>query len=392
VTQRNQCLLTMRHAELQRGHQPKNSDCNTWFDSIVNALRECTVLLVILSPAALASPWVNFGSGAAWIQGALLIPCCIGQVKKSSLPAPYGSLQAVDLDDPDDLDQLFKRLAKHVGLRSNVSDRTVLARRLVELWRDSTVPDQQQPTTQFGSRIDEHLQIEWIFRKSHMSDEYWAGTYTAGSVIRVTAEQLDSISIEISPAVEAVTFTGANTPTATIMEYTRSSPGQVRLAPAHASSGRFAVRIHFDPPLQQDEKASYKVQIDFPAYKLGVRERLVEELLDVAAKMRDYDFTSRKINRPCERFTYRISIPKHLKATPLQPDVLRDGQPLEEERRYVIREAAIFKILEKDVDGEPSWIAELDRLNPPYGATYRLQWRLPLRRELQAADGQSGVG
>jgi len=30
VTQRNRCLLTMRHAELQRGHQPKNSRCNTY--------------------------------------------------------------------------------------------------------------------------------------------------------------------------------------------------------------------------------------------------------------------------------------------------------------------------------------------------------------------------
>lgn len=40
-----------------------------WFDSIVDALRGCSVLVAILSPAALASPWVNFEAGAAWFEG-----------------------------------------------------------------------------------------------------------------------------------------------------------------------------------------------------------------------------------------------------------------------------------------------------------------------------------
>jgi TIR domain len=359
-----------------------------WFDSIVDALRECAVLLVILSPAALASAWVNFEAGAAWIKGALVIPCCIGQVRKSSLPAPYGHLQGVDLDDPDDLDQLFKRLASQAGLRCTPNGRTALAKRLMELWRDSTIAEPQRLPAEPGSRIDEHLHVEWAFRESRTSDECWAATYTTGSVIRVIAEQLDSIAITLSPEVEAVTFTGVNTPTAILRECTRASPGQARLAPAHASSGRFAVRIHFDPPLQQGERAAYKVQIDFPAYKLSVRERLVRELLDVAAKMRDYDYSSRKITRSCERFTYQISIPKRLKAMPLRPEALRDGQLFEEEQKYIAREPNVFDLREEDIDGEPYWIAELDRFNPPYGTTYRMQWRLPLRRELEARERQ----
>ena len=106
----------------------------------------------------------------------------------------------------------------------------------------------------------------------------------------------------------------------------------------------------------------------------------------MAAKIRDYDFAGRKINRPCEHFTYRISIPKRLKAMPLPPEVLRDGQPLEEERKYVLREPRVFELREEDVDGEPCWVATLERVNPPYGTTYRMQWRLPLRRDLEAAS------
>jgi len=230
------------------------------------------------------------------------------------------------------------------------------------------------------------MQIEWVYRESRTTEECWAAKYTRREVIRVTAEQVDSVTIELSPSVEAVTFVGVNAPKTALREYARSSPGRVRLAPAHVSSGHFAFRINFDPPLQRGDAATYAVEIDFPAYKLAVRERLVQELLEVDAKVRDYDFTGRKINRPCERFTYRVSIPKRLRATPLQPEVLLDGQPFEEEQQYVLREPKVFDICEEEVNGESHWIAMLDRINPPHHATYRLRWLLPRRRELGPFD------
>jgi hypothetical protein len=123
-------------------------------------------------------------------------------------------------------------------------------------------------------------------------------------------------------------------------------------------------------------------EINFPAYKLAVRERLVQELLEADAKLPDYEFAGRKLTRPCERFTYRVSIPKRLKAAPLQPEVLLDGQPFEDEQQYVLREPGVFKICEKEINGELHWTAELDRIHPPHHATCRLRWLLPRRREL----------
>lgn len=354
-----------------------------WFDSIVEALRSCAVLLAILSPTALASPWVNFESGAAWLQDTLLIPCCIGQVRKSSLPAPYGNLQAVELDDPDDLDQLFRRLASKAGLRFTSHDRTPLAKKLAELWQVSAASQQDESPGDFGSRVEEHMQIDWVYGESQTVEECWAAKYTHKAAIRVIAEQIESVTIELSPTIEAVTFAGVNAPQTALREYTRSSPGQARLAPPHASSGHFAFRIHFDPPLRRGDTATYVAEIDFPAYKLAVRERLVQELLESDAKMRDYEFAGRKLTRPCEQSTYRVSIPKRLRATPLQPEVLLDGQPFEDEQQYVLREPGVFKVFEEEANGEPHWMAQIDRIHPPHHATYRLRWRLPRRRELQ---------
>jgi hypothetical protein len=357
-----------------------------WFESIVEALRNTSVQLVILSPKALESPWVNFEAGAAWIQGALIIPCCIGQVTKGSLPVPYSHLQGVDLDDANDLDLLFKRLAAQTGLRFTSRDREPLAKRLVELWRDGAAEEQLQAPIELGNRIDEHLEVEWFYSESLTTDECWAARDTTSSRFRVVAEQVDSIAIELTPSVEAVTFAGVNTPNAELLESSRSSSGRVRLAPAHASSGRFAIRVNFDPPLQEGDTAAYKIRLDFPAYKFAVRERLAQALMDIDAKLRDYEYTSRRISRPCERFSYRVILPKRLGSTPLAPEILINEQPFEEERRYVIREPGVFTIRDAEIEGEPCWIAEMDRFNPPYRATYRFRWVLPRRGELESSS------
>src|SRR5690349_7859581 len=71
----------------------------SWLDRIMRSLKESRIVLPILSPAALRSPWVNFETGGAWVNGGAVIPCCAGQVRRDALPAPYNSLQAVNLDD-----------------------------------------------------------------------------------------------------------------------------------------------------------------------------------------------------------------------------------------------------------------------------------------------------
>jgi TIR domain-containing protein len=357
-----------------------------WFDSIVNALRDCSVLLAVLSPAALASPWVHFESGAAWLQDAVVIPCCIGQVRKGSLPAPYDRLQAIDLDSPEDLNQLFRRLAEQAGMKVATKDRTELAERFAELWQTNTAAAPQQlDNADLGSRVEDRLAITWQYSNSATMQGLWAADYTQSVRLRTLADQLDSVLIEITPSLQAVTFDGPNRPIARLGEHERSSPGVIRLAHPHALGSRFASRLHFDPPLRRDDTAAYSVHIHFPAMKVGTRDRLIELLMDSDGRLRDYDYCGRRISRPCRQFVYEVQLPESLKAIPLQAEALLDGQPFEEEIGYLLGHSGAFTVQEvTGPDGEPRWIARIDRHNPPQYTTYRLNWRLPRRADLES--------
>jgi hypothetical protein len=68
-----------------------------WFAQIREALHSCEVLLLLLSGRSLNRPWVNFEAGGVWLAGKPIIPVCIGNISKASLPQPYTSMQGVDL-------------------------------------------------------------------------------------------------------------------------------------------------------------------------------------------------------------------------------------------------------------------------------------------------------
>lgn len=355
-----------------------------WFESIVAALRGCNVLLAVLSSAALSSPWVHFESGAAWLRDVLVIPCCIGQVRKGALPEPYNRLQAVDLDDSNDLDHLIARLARETGLRFTAKDRTSDAERFARIWQATVAASAQAISNDAGSRIDILLAITWQFRESRTVPDCWAATYTQECEIQAVADQLEEVLIELAPSVQSTTFEGANEPSAHILAKERSSLGDIRLAPPRASGGRFVARLYFDPPLRRMETASFKVQVDFPAYKTGSRERLVELLLDADAPMRDYEFTQRKVLRPCHRLIYQLLLPKRFGSIPLTPQVLLDGNRFEEEERYVSTEPGVYTVEEKEIGGDLFWNARLDRVRPPQYLSYRMRWLLPRRRNTSA--------
>src|SRR2546427_10069321 len=44
-----------------------------WLDRIKQELAEATVVLLLLSPASVGRPWVNFEAGAAWLAGKFVI-------------------------------------------------------------------------------------------------------------------------------------------------------------------------------------------------------------------------------------------------------------------------------------------------------------------------------
>jgi hypothetical protein len=92
-----QALIRM---ELNTGGVFLSSDLTPgelWLERIREALESSKVLVSLLSVRSIRRPWINFETGAAWIQKRLIIPVCIGKLSEASLPRPYGDMQAVVL-------------------------------------------------------------------------------------------------------------------------------------------------------------------------------------------------------------------------------------------------------------------------------------------------------
>jgi TIR domain len=348
-----------------------------WFSSILDALRQCEVLLAVFSPDGLRSPWVNFESGAAWLRGALVIPCCAGQVRKDNLPAPYNSLQAINLDSSNDLALLIRRVAEKIGLRTPEQPLETLADQLRKAFQSSSTAPSVDVAA-LGNRIDKRVGVEWRYRRSAQSVRRWGATYRAEIDFEVLEQTVDHVRIDLTPSTEAVPFSIDNRPAVQLLKSSRSSPGAIRLGnPYKATGAAFAFRVNFEPPLQQGDTANVGVSIEIPEYRLGVREDLVGFLLKSGSELRDYDFNSRTILRPTERYEYRVILPKSLGATPLAPEVLRNTTSFDDEQGFVRSQPGVFSISEEELDGDACWVMKLRRDNPPFRASYRLRWRLP---------------
>lgn len=87
-----------------------------WVEKILAALKNATLVLALLTERGLTRRWVWFEAGRTWFAGVPCIPCCIGRVRKSGLPAPFQSLQGINLDEVDDIRRLFAECAKKLSV------------------------------------------------------------------------------------------------------------------------------------------------------------------------------------------------------------------------------------------------------------------------------------
>ena len=81
-----------------------------WRERIIETRKRATSVLVIASPNSVASSWVNFETGGAWVSGTRVVACCIKGMKPSSLRAPFSHLQALSMQSPEDLQRFVKDL------------------------------------------------------------------------------------------------------------------------------------------------------------------------------------------------------------------------------------------------------------------------------------------
>lgn len=104
-----------------------------WVAKILSALETASCILALTTERGLSRKWVWFETGRAWFTKVRLIPCCIGKVRKSGLPAPFSERQAINIDEESGVETLFGALREQFGSLAQPPDYAEFARTLIRL-------------------------------------------------------------------------------------------------------------------------------------------------------------------------------------------------------------------------------------------------------------------
>jgi hypothetical protein len=105
-----------------------------WSLEIQRALENSGLLLLVATRRGLQRQWVWFECGTFWFLQRGIIPLCLGDIRKGSLPAPLSELQAANADDPADLLTILALIARESGITlSDSKNLGELAKKLATL-------------------------------------------------------------------------------------------------------------------------------------------------------------------------------------------------------------------------------------------------------------------
>jgi hypothetical protein len=86
-----------------------------WFKTIVDAIKDSLVEIVLLSPASIDRRWINFEAGVGIGKGLQVIPVVVHGLERSEVGHPLSSLQIRSLDDEENVRALLRDVAKGIG-------------------------------------------------------------------------------------------------------------------------------------------------------------------------------------------------------------------------------------------------------------------------------------
>ena len=90
-----------------------------WFQRLREELTDAQVLLVICSPGSVKMPWINFETGACYINKIPVIPICHSGMSPNTLPIPLVFFQALDATAEDFCVRVMSDLATHLGFQQS---------------------------------------------------------------------------------------------------------------------------------------------------------------------------------------------------------------------------------------------------------------------------------
>lgn len=161
-----------------------------WLENINSQLRTASAVIVLVTPVSLNRPWIWFEVGASWSkmedgQGRIL-PVCVPEVDKATLPEPLRRLQAMSLDRAAETRLVFQTLVDLFGFGSLRGFRHSTIKAKLPRYRDLPVAESDLrsgavyngPYEGYSDEelcevlVDEFLDPAWHETRRQWSDNY----------------------------------------------------------------------------------------------------------------------------------------------------------------------------------------------------------------------------
>jgi hypothetical protein len=116
-----------------------------WLGKIRESLTAATAVIVIITPTSINRPWVWFEVGASWSKmeegEGRILPVCVPEIDKGSLPEPLGRLQAMSLGKAGETKEVFVALIDQFGFGSIKGFRHASIKARLPRYRDLPVAE-----------------------------------------------------------------------------------------------------------------------------------------------------------------------------------------------------------------------------------------------------------
>ena len=139
-----------------------------WMREVEQALRECAVQVILLSPQALTRPWLYFEAGAVWLTDRPVVPVVHSGLRVSQLEVPFSYRQGFSVASAADLRNcLFDVIATAAGEALPDYDFEALARKLAHIEQElapsedeTALPIEAGPLGSLRNLSEERMELE----------------------------------------------------------------------------------------------------------------------------------------------------------------------------------------------------------------------------------------
>ena len=184
-----------------------------WLKEIEEALTECRLMFVWMTPASIPSNWIPFESGFAYSKGIRVVPIGFQSVRLEDLPAPISMLQGFNVVGPASLNNIVAIINEEFSLTfPDLFDDTFYRREVEDLTSEDSpelldyvrvVKCEMWPQITLDDGTKANLHSDWFEKLKAILDEHDSTFTERGPTFTESGSRLFGTGFRVTTATDS---------------------------------------------------------------------------------------------------------------------------------------------------------------------------------------------